>query len=319
MPKTIPRSLSAFFAFQANVMSAYALNEEQGVHCTDFFDGADCVFGITKFSDMFQDEFAKTSLGYKPSKEIANATVLNLEELLSDAPTSVDWRTKGAVSPVKDQNACGSCWAFSATEEIESQMFMKSGKLPILSTQQLVACDMVDLGCDGGNTENAYAYVKKAGGLDTARDYPDTSSSSGDTGRCKWDKKEVAKITGFTYATKPCNDGPCKHQDEDALAAALVAKGPISICVNAGSDAWQSYQKGVFSKKCSADASLIDHCVQLVGFDKSGPTPYWIVRNSWNTDWGMDGYMHLAMGHNLCGIANDATIADVAADASIIV
>merc|ERR1712187_999681 len=275
-------------------------------------DGDECVFGITKFSDLFEDEFARTRLGYKKSDEGFNATILDSKVNLKDAPTSIDWRPKGAVSAVKDQGDCGSCWAFSAVEEIESQIFMTTGKLPKLSTQQIISCDKKDDGCDGGNTETAYAYVKKAGGIDTATDYPDKSHTTGRTGKCSWDKKEVNKVTGFTYATKPCNSGACKHQDEDALAAALVAKGPISVCVNAGGSGWQNYKRGIYSKKCSGASSKMDHCVQLVGFDKSGPTPYWIIRNSWNTDWGINGYMHLKMGSNLCGVADDATIADVA-------
>jgi len=290
------------------------MNEEQGVACSDLFDGDECIFGITKFSDLFENEFAKTRLGYKRHGQELNATILDLQVSLLDAPASVDWRQKGAVSAVKDQGECGSCWAFSATEEIESQVFMTSGTLPKLSTQQIISCDKTDDGCDGGDTVTAYKYVKKVGGIDTAADYPDKSHNTGRTGKCTWDKKEVAKVTGFTYATKPCNSGSCKHQDENALAAALVSKGPISICVNAGGSGWQNYKKGVYSRKCSGAASDLDHCVQLVGYDKSGSTPYWIVRNSWNTDWGINGYMHLKMGENLCGVADEATIADVAAE-----
>lgn len=317
-PKNYASEASRYVAFKSNVLMARALNEEQGVACTDLFDGEECVFGITKFSDLFEDEFAKTKFGYKPGTMHFNTSVLDLTTIGQDTPASIDWRPKGAVSPVKDQGQCGSCWAFSTTEEIESQMFMSTGKLPILSTQQIISCDKTDDGCDGGNTETAYAYVKKAGGLDSAADYPDKSHKSGRTGKCNWDKKEVAKVTGFKYATKPCNSGACKHQDEDALASALAAKGPVSICVNAGGNGWQVYKKGIFSKKCSGAASQLDHCVQLVGYDKSGPTPYWIVRNSWNTDWGIDGYMHLKMGENLCGVADDATIADVATQSDVV-
>merc|ERR1712039_237962 len=124
-------------------------------------DGEDCVFGITKFSDMFEDEFAKTKLGYKPAGAAVNVTIVDTAALL-DAPSSVDWRTKGAVSRVKDQGQCGSCWAFSTTEEIESQMFMTTGKLPVLSTQQIISCDK--------------------------------SHKNGKTGKCTWDKTEVAKV-----------------------------------------------------------------------------------------------------------------------------
>merc|ERR1712232_134003 len=121
-------------------------------------------------------------------------------------------------------------WAFSTTEEIESAVFMATGKLETLSTQQIISCDKKDDGCDGGDTVTAYKYVQKAGGLDTASDYPDKSHKTGKTGKCTWDKKAVAKVSGFTYATKPCDKGQCKNQDEDALALALDTKGPISIC-----------------------------------------------------------------------------------------
>merc|ERR1712232_878785 len=315
-PKEYTSEANSFSVFKSNVLLANALNEEQGIVCSDLFDGDECVFGITKFSDLSEEEFAKTKLGYKPNADNTSATVLDTHEMA--APSSVDWRTKGAVSPVKDQGQCGSCWAFSTTEEIESQVFMTTGKLPILSTQQIISCDKTDDGCDGGNTETAYAYVKKAGGLDTAKDYPDKSHVSGNTGKCQWDKKGAVKVTGYKYAVPECKRGKCKNQDEDGLAAALAAKGPISICVNAGGNGWQVYKKGIFSKKCSGAAADWDHCVQLVGYDKSGPVPYWIVRNSWNTDWGIDGYMHLKMGSNLCGVADDATIAEVASGSEFI-
>merc|ERR1719198_1684916 len=123
----------------------------------------------------------------------------------------MDWRKKGAVSAVKDQGQCGSCWAFSATEEIESQIFMITGKLPKLSTQQIISCDKTDDGCDGGNTETAYTYVQKAGGIDASSDYPDKSHRTGRTGKCSWDKQTVAQVSGYTYATKPCNSGACKN------------------------------------------------------------------------------------------------------------
>jgi len=296
-----------YVAFKGNVLKSYAMYAEQGVNCTDLFDDERCVFGITKYSDMFEDEFEATHMGYKPSPNRESASVLSLEHI-KQTPSTVDWRSKGAVTPVKDQGECGSCWAFSATEEIESAVFMATGKLETLSTQQIISCDRKDDGCDGGDTVTAYQYVEKAGGLDSSSDYPDKSHVSGRTGKCSWDKETKAKVTGFSYATKPCDSGSCKHQDEEALAVALATKGPISICVNAGGNGWQNYKRGIYSKKCSGASSQLDHCVQLVGYDKSGSTPYWIVRNSWNTDWGIDGYMHLEMGQNLCGVADEATI-----------
>eukprot|EP00928_Gymnodinium_smaydae_P039850 TRINITY_DN27134_c0_g1_i1.p1 TRINITY_DN27134_c0_g1~~TRINITY_DN27134_c0_g1_i1.p1 ORF type:complete len:372 (-),score=92.72 TRINITY_DN27134_c0_g1_i1:79-1194(-) len=302
-----------FAAFRANVLKAISMNEEQGVQCDDLFDDTNCVFGITKFSDLSSEEFAKTHLGYRRSSRdelAAPVPVLDLSELQAElAPASVDWRAKGAVTAVKDQGDCGSCWAFSATEEVESAVFMATGKLEQLSTQQIISCDKKDLGCDGGDTVSAYKYLEKAGGIDLASDYPDKSHTTGESGKCsRLHKKKVAKVTNFSYAVKPCTTGACKHQDEQGLMAALATHGPVSICVNAGDDSWQNYKRGVMTKKCSGAADDLDHCVQLVGYNQGGPTPYWIVRNSWNKDWGINGYMYLKMGSNSCGVADEATI-----------
>lgn len=301
-------AVKRFAAFVDNALQAQARNLEEGVNCTSLFDDDNCVFGVTKFSDMRADEFASTVLGYKRGEPSA-AEVLS-QEGISTADTVVDWRTKGAVTPVKDQGGCGSCWAFSTTEEIESAAFMATGTLPQLSTQQIISCDKADQGCDGGDPTTAYKYVEQVGGLDLASDYPDKSHTSGKSGTCTWDKKKTVDITGFKYAVKPCSHGQCNKQDEVGLATALASVGPISICVNAAS--WQSYKHGIIKRQCSGYAAELDHCVQLVGYDQSGSTPYWIVRNSWNTDWGIDGYIHVAMGTNLCGIANEATIPQVA-------
>jgi C1A family cysteine protease len=240
--------------------------------------------------------------------EVAEIT----DEMWAAAPDSLDWSAKGATTPVKDQGQCGSCWAYSATEGIESGLFMASGKLEKLSEQQIVSCDKTDGGCDGGDLPTAFDYVKKAGGIDTQSDYPDSSSDSGKTGRCKSFEKKV-KVTGYKYAIPPCDSGACKNQKESDLMAALNTYGPLSVCVNAND--WDDYSSGVYKKKSSGKASMLDHCVQLVGYDKS--ENYWKVRNSWAADWGEDGFIRLPMGENACGIADEATYvtAEVASSA----
>jgi len=251
----------------------------------------------------------KYARGYK-RRQIDENEVIEVatitEEDKKNAPSAVDWSQKGATTPVKNQGQCGSCWAFSTTEGIESATFMATGKLPNLSTQQIISCDKQDDGCNGGDPATALAYVEKAGGLDTSADYPDKSHNSGSTGRCTWDKKETVKVTAWKYAIKPCTSGKCKNQDEDALAAALAKYGPISICVNA--ETWDSYQSGIYKHKCSGAANALDHCVQLVGYDRSGSTPYWKVRNSWTTSWGESGFIRLPFGKNACGVADEAYI-----------
>jgi len=290
-----------YLIFKDNVAKAEKMNKVNGGN----------VFGVTKFSDLTAEEFRKNYLGFSPAvnKESRAKGFSVLPRAFANV-TSFDWRTKGAVTPVKDQGGCGSCWAFSTTEEIESMWFLSKNKLPVLSPQQIVSCDSVDGGCNGGDTPTAYAYVKQAGGLETEAAYPYTSGDSGDNGDCTFDKtKTVAQISGFTYAVPPCNDS-CTHQDEQGLANALATHGPVSICVYA--ESWQSYTSGVLKSNCPKDYSDLDHCVQLVGFNKSASPPYWIIRNSWNTNWGIDGYIYVEMGSNLCGVADEATFATAA-------
>jgi cathepsin F len=182
--------------------------------------------------------------------------------------------------------------------------FRAGNDLLVLSPQQIVSCDTVDAGCDGGDTISAYQYVEKAGGIELNKDYPYTSGG-GNNGKCSVNpSKFAAKINGSKYATPGCT-GSCNGQDEDTLAANLVSVGPISICVNA--EPWQTYVSGILKSGCPHAYNDLDHCVQLVGYNFSGATPYWIIRNSWNTDWGVDGYIYVAKGSNLCGVADEAT------------
>lgn len=279
-----------------------------------FFQGSDCIFGVTKFTHVSEKEFATTRLGFKRnmSQSLAGVPVANLAASVTAVDDQVDWRSKGAVTVVKDQYMCGSCWAFSAVSEIESAVFLATGKLEELSTQQVISCDPVDWGCLGGDTTTAYEYVIHMGGLSTAASYPDTSHLTGLDGTCNVHENAVAKISGYEYAVEPCWSGSCANQDENGLAAVVAAKGPVSICVNADVG-WQNYMGGVYNAQgCSGAAEMLNHCVQLVGYNKAEEVPYWIIRNSWNTDWGIGGYMYLAMGSNLCGVTDEAQLVTVA-------
>jgi len=241
--------------------------------------------------------------------EVAEIT----DEMRARVPDSLDWSKKGATTPVKDQGNCGSCWAYSATEGIESGLFMASGTLEELSEQQVISCDKTDGGCNGGDLPTAFDYVKKAGGIDTEKDYPDSSASSGNTGRCKSFQKKV-KVTGYKYAIPPCDSGACKNQKESDMMAALNEYGPLSVCVNA--ESWNGYSSGIYTKRCSGAASNLDHCVQLVGYDKSAN--YWKVLNSWASDWGENGFIRLPMGKNACGIADEATYVTAEVESSAV-
>jgi len=232
-------------------------------------------------------------------KNIPTATIT--DAMRKAAPPKLDWTTKGATTPVKDQGDCGSCWAYSTTEGVESGLFMATGKIVELSPQQLISCDREDSGCDGGDVDSGTEWIDQVGGLDTEKDYPDTSVDSGKSGKCWRKYKKVVKITDYQWAIPDCKGGSCDGQRESDLMAALHSFGPLSICLTAD---WGHYKQGVFTKKCSHAYSDADHCVQLVGYDSSVSQPYWKIRNSWASDWGEEGHIRLPMGTNACGLAN---------------
>jgi len=249
-------------------------------------------FGINKFADLSKEEFKAKYMGYKPSH--VESKIEETLHLTAPLPASLDWRTKGAVSPIKNQEQCGSCWAFSATEGVESAWFLSKGQLLQLSPQQIVSCDTYDGGCNGGDLPTAFQYVQQ-NGLETGAVYPYTSGN-GDSGTCNYNSQDVvAHISGFKYATTSGN--------ETQMQVAMVTNGPLSICVDA--ETWQYYQSGVITHGCG---DSLDHCVQIVGWSQtSANVPYWIIRNSWGTDWGLNGYLWVERNKDECGVSDEAT------------
>jgi len=213
-------------------------------------------------------------------------------------PAKFDWRPSGVVTPVKDQAQCGSCWAFSVTENIESVWMIKQNikvaDFKPLAPQQIVDCDTSDEGCNGGFPATAYQYIESAGGLETEAAYP----YKGVDGSCAFNKADVeSTISNFKYATT--------KGDETTLKTNLATVSPLSICVDAAN--WQDYSSGVMGAWECCWFCQLDHCVQLVGYDTTASTPFYIVRNSWASDWGEQGFIRLAMGDNACGLTDYAT------------
>jgi len=241
--------------------------------------------GINEFSDMLPEEFEATMLtGYNA----AEATPIEDAEIVIDDPNpDVDWRQKGAVTAVKNQGSCGSCWAFSTVGTIEGFVVVKKSQaLVSLSPQQLVDCDKTDHGCSGGLPTNAIAWVAKNGGLCSDQEYPYT----GRGGTCKTTCKKIAQVQSVQ-----------RLKGEAQLEQGL-AQMPVSIAVDA-SGGFQSYKSGVFSGPCGTS---LNHAILAVGSVSSGS--YFIVKNSWGTSWGAQGYIHMAKGKNLCGMTNDMCI-----------
>jgi len=249
-------------------------------------------YAVNKFADLSKAEFKKMYLmsnlpPYEPTAEVLNVT------FTGTAPTTFDWRSKGAITPVKDQAQCGSCWAFSATENVESENFIAGKGLPTLAPQQMVDCAKDGCyGCSGGWPYKAFLYVAKAGGDDTEATYPYTARD----GSCKDKQGTVgAKISGYKQVSK----------DETQIQNALTTVGPFSVCVDA--EEWSFYSGGIVTP--SNCGRSVDHCTQLVGYDSTKAPGYWIVRNSWGTDWGIQGYIYLQMGSDVCLIADYVTYA----------
>jgi cathepsin F len=278
--------LKRFQVFQANMKKAEGLNKKST-------SGAQ--FGPTKFAHMTHEEFKKLN-GYRKPAEKSKFFKKKQYPKTPFKVSSIDWRDLGGVTPVKDQGQCGSCWAFSATQAIETGYFKSNGSLKILAPQQIVSCDNSDYGCMGGNTEPAYEYVEQAGGLEEEADYPYKSGMSGEDGRCKADRSEFAvAVSGYhTVSSDGLNEDDMYRE---------IQETPMSICVDA--ESWQLYMGGVVDS--STCGTQLDHCVMVVGL-KAGK--YWTVKNSWAADWGEDGYIRVATGENACGVAEDTTYVD---------
>jgi C1A family cysteine protease len=254
-------------------------------------------WGITQFADWTEEEF-KGILNYKRpvDAEPTNSTAQTING--GSPPSSYSWLSysKNVVTGVYNQGQCGSCWAFSATENIESMWALAGNTLTELSMQQITSCDPYDDGCGGGNPPTAYKYVMQAGGLDSYSSYP-YQDGLGQNLPCKFNKANiVAKISGWNYVSQSASQ-------ESNIVTKLYANGPVSVCVDASN--WSSYTGGIYP--ASGCGKSLDHCVEAEGYNTGSSTPYWLIRNSWGTSWGQKGYMNLQYGKDACGVAQEAT------------
>lgn len=247
---------------------------------------------LNRFAHLTENEY-RSMLGYKYGHKSYPIT----KNIKNDVPTEIDWREQGIVNKIKNQGACGSCWAFSAIQVIESQVAKNQKQLYDLSEQNLLDCVTSCFGCGGGWSPGAleYVYEKQNSKFMLTTDYPYTAVQ----GTCKYDNKK-AKYFGMLELAG------VSRKSETELAKAVATYGPAMISIDASQHSFMLYKEGIYDEpKCSEED--LDHAVGCVGYGVEGEKDYWIVRNSWGEVWGEKGYVRMIRNkNNQCGVATEA-------------
>jgi KDEL-tailed cysteine endopeptidase len=248
------------------------------------------LLGFNMMSDWTEEEY-KSILTYQPEELIAND---GFDASANTAvPNAVNWVTAGAVTAIKNQGQCGSCWAFSSIASMESAHKIASGKLVSMSEQHLVDCNTSVNGCNGGNTGSSFNYFKTHYTM-TEASYPYKAVQ----GTCKYNAttNTGVKCTGSTNVTA----------NSAAALKTAVNRGPVSVAIEADKSVFQSYKSGIFNS--TACGTNLDHATNVVGWGTANGVDYWLMRNSWGTTWGESGYMRIQIvdGVGICGIQKAA-------------
>jgi cathepsin L len=253
---------------------------------------------VNQFADRTVEEFAALR-GFKKDIRRGKHYLRGAPVNVSKLPTEVDWVAAGAVTPVKNQGQCGSCWAFSTTGAVEGAHFIKTNKLVSLSEQQLVDCSSAqgNQGCNGGLMDNAFEYIIQNGGITTESNYP-----------YKGVQNSCNQAAAKQYAATVADYVDVGATDAELMAA--LAKQPVSVAIEADQFAFQFYSSGVLTGACGTN---LDHGVLAVGYGTLNGVDYYKVKNSWGSSWGMNGYILLGRGSQYnkgkgqCGILQAAS------------
>lgn len=311
-PRTIEHVNDEFRRFRGKHGKTYSTPEEHDRRKIEFHHNLRYVnaknranlgysLTINHLADRTSDELAVLR-GYRASKVFngANPFPYDINALKEDLPDQVNWRLQGAVTPVKDQAVCGSCWSFGTIGTIEGAYFLKNGgNLVRLSQQALVDCSwgFGNNGCDGGEDFRVYQWMMKNGGVPTEEEY---GPYLGQDGYCHvGNVSVVAPITGYVNVTT---------NNHDALKLAIFKHGPISVAIDASHKSFVFYSHGVYYEpKCGNTVDDLDHAVLAVGYGIMNGELYWLVKNSWSTYWGNDGYVLMSARDNNCGVMTAPT------------
>ena len=266
---------------------------------------------INAFTDLTRDEFkemyvnglmSRNEYGSYSCKEYST----EYNSIAYALPSSIDWRSKGAVTPVKDQGQCGSCWSFSSSGAMEGAWAISTGKLVSLSEQELVDCatglSYGSHGCNGGQMDGAFKYAISYG-MCAESEYPYVSGNTKTAGTCQ----KCSSVAKFTS----CSDVASKNQ---ASLKQAVAQQPVSVAIEADTRYFQSYSSGVLTS--SSCGTTLDHGVLVVGYGTENVIDYWLLKNSWGTTWGEDGYVKIGRSDStndagICGIAIEPSFPSV--------
>jgi len=263
--------------------------------------------GETRFTDLTNEEYKTLYVrGYKQIlPEVLGQELPYLgEHETTQSSGSVDWTTKGAVTPVKDQGQCGSCWSFSTTGGLEGAWEIATGSLTSMSEQQFVDCDKSSMGCNGGNMNTAFKWAEKQT-VATETSYPYTARD----GTCKSSYQTAIPKGGVTGYKSV---GSLFSKATVASLESAIDKNPVSIAIEADQSSFQHYTGGVLSSGCGTS---LDHGVLAVGYNTA--QGYWLVKNSWGASWGDNGYIKLSQTGNVCGILNQPVYPVVSGSVSV--